>query len=70
MCKEYQKKKKTQARHQWLIPVNLSLEVEIGRIMVPGQPGQKKKFGNPIPREKTWVWWHVPVITVMAGSIK
>jgi hypothetical protein len=36
------------ARHQWLIPVILpSWETEMEKIMVPGQPGENKKFVRP-----------------------
>jgi cytochrome c-type biogenesis protein CcmH/NrfF len=44
-------------------------EAEIGRIMVPGQLGQKS-LEDPISTEKSWAWWCTPVILVTVGSIK
>jgi hypothetical protein len=38
------------------------------RIMVQGQAKPKKKFMDPILIEKSWVWWCVSVMSVMAGS--
>jgi hypothetical protein len=29
-----------------------------------------KKKKDPMPREKSWVWWCMPVIPATAGSIK
>jgi hypothetical protein len=42
---------------------------EMGRIMVPGQVGQRN-FRDPISIEKSWVWWCAPVIIEMIVSIK
>jgi hypothetical protein len=44
-------------------------EAEIGRIMVPGQLGQKS-FRDTILTEKSWVCWCMPVIPTIMGSIK
>jgi hypothetical protein len=30
----------------------------------------KKVHETPILIEKSWAWWHVPIIPEMAGSIK
>jgi hypothetical protein len=30
----------------------------------------KKSFQDPISMEKSWVWWCVPVISTMTGSVK
>jgi hypothetical protein len=43
-------------------------KAEIGRIIVPGQLGQKK-FETP-SLEKSWTWWLIPVIPVMERSTK
>jgi hypothetical protein len=57
------------ARPWWLTPVILATQkVKIGRILVPGQPKQKK-FSRPHLNRKSWVWWHAPVIATTAGSI-
>jgi hypothetical protein len=49
----------TGAGHQWLMPVSLiTWEVEIGRIIVLGQLGQKSSQ-DCISVEKSWVWWCV-----------
>jgi hypothetical protein len=46
---------KTYMRHWCLIPVDLAIqEVEIGRIMVEGQPG-KKVSETPL-QQTSWVW--------------
>jgi hypothetical protein len=42
-------------------------KAEIGRIIVPGQTGQRS-LQDPISMEKNWVSCHSPVIPVMAGS--
>jgi hypothetical protein len=42
-------------------------EAEIGKIMVPGQPGQKSSQ-DPISNN-SWVCWCAPVSPVTAGSI-
>jgi hypothetical protein len=43
--------------------------------MVSSQPGQQNKTKqkssqDPIAMEKSWLWWYVPVIPVVEGSIK
>jgi hypothetical protein len=46
-------------------------ETEIGRITVRSQPGRKNKsFARRHLNRESWVWWHVPVIPAMAGSIR
>jgi hypothetical protein len=37
------------------------LEVEIGRIVVLGHPGQK--VSKTLSQQVRWVWWHVHVIS-------
>jgi hypothetical protein len=47
---------------QWLKPITLAnWEAEIGRITVKCQPGQKF-LETVISTNKTWTWWHMPVI--------
>jgi hypothetical protein len=54
---------------QWFKPVILApQEIEIRRIVVQGQSGQK--FARLHLSGKSWVWWHVPVILVTEGSVK
>jgi hypothetical protein len=44
----------SQAGHQWLTPSSqATLEAEIRRITVPGQPGKKKSSETPISTEKS-----------------
>jgi hypothetical protein len=43
-------------------------EAEIGRIVVPGQPEQKK-FLRPDLNRKSWALCFMPVIPATAGSI-
>jgi hypothetical protein len=45
-------------------------EAEIWRIVVPGQPWQKKFSRPPSQKEKSWVWWHASVIPVRVGHLK
>jgi hypothetical protein len=52
----------------WLKPVILSTwEVEIRRIIVQSQPGQKVLETSI--STKGWVQWYVPVIPASQGSI-
>jgi hypothetical protein len=46
----------------------MTSEVEIGRIMVQGQPGQKV-LETPISTHG-WEWWYVPAIPALWGSTK
>jgi hypothetical protein len=44
------------------MPVILAIqEVEIGRITVRDQHGQKVPEAPPSQPIKHWVWWHIPV---------
>jgi hypothetical protein len=57
------------AKHQWLIPVILATwEAKIERIVVPGQPRQKV-CKTPSQQKEIWVWWCMPVIPAMTGSL-
>jgi hypothetical protein len=49
-------------------PSYVEAEVDIGRIVVPGQSGQKSSQDLHLNR-KSWVRWHVPVIPATAGRI-
>jgi hypothetical protein len=45
-------------------------EAKMGKMAVPGQPGQKR-WQDPISIEiRSWVWWYMPVIPAKAGSVK
>jgi hypothetical protein len=46
-------------------------EFEIARIVVPGQPGQKRKKISKIYLDrKRWVWRHASVIPLLVGSLE
>jgi hypothetical protein len=52
------------------MPIVLTIqEAEIGQITVPYQSRQKKCLILHL-NGKSWAWWHVPVIVLMAGSLK
>jgi hypothetical protein len=49
-----------------VIPANL--ELEIRRIMVTSQPGEKSS--QDLSSTKiSWVWWYTPVILATVGSV-
>jgi hypothetical protein len=59
-------KKRIKVQRQWLKPVILATrKVEIQRIRVRGQPGQK--FQDPISTN-CWAWCHMSVILAIWGS--
>jgi hypothetical protein len=63
-------KTNTKGRHWYLTPViQATWDLEIWRIMVPGQPGQKS-LQDPTSKEKSWVWWCAPIILAESGSLK
>jgi hypothetical protein len=43
-------------------------EVKIGRIS--SRLAWAKKFARAYLNGKKWAWWHVPVILIVAGSVK
>jgi hypothetical protein len=49
--------------------ISSTWEAEIGRILVLGHPRQKS-LQDPIPMEKSWVWWYISVISAMMESIQ
>jgi hypothetical protein len=51
-----------------LVILATSWEAEIRRFAVPGWPRQKG-LQDPISLEKSWVWWHVPVIPAITVNL-
>jgi hypothetical protein len=41
----------------------------LSSIVVQGQPRQKN-LGDPIPMEKSWAWWYIPIISVTVGNLE
>jgi hypothetical protein len=56
--------KKELAGQQWriMLVIPAARQVEMGRIVVEGQPEQK--VGKAPSQSISWVWWHVPVVPV------
>jgi hypothetical protein len=54
---------------RWHMPIILATwEVKIGRIS--SRLAWAKKFARAYLNGKKWAWWHVPVILIVAGSVK
>jgi hypothetical protein len=65
-------KKLRQGRHQWLMPVILATQRwKWGGLQFKASPRgvRRRRSRDPISTN-SWVWWHMPVSPVTAGSIK